>query len=561
MLTERGGGGVGGHRPYGYGQPMSGVQGYNMNMFHAVHRDAGSANAQGSKSPSGNGGNYLGGATSATPVMLVNNIHISPNDSTASPSQHLQSDSSLSDVDMPLHIALDGAMTAQEKKDIFQARKRREFIPEFKKDDRYWSKRHKNNEAAKRSREKRRINDMQLSQQVDALNRQNNRLRAELRILKERFNIPLDEVILTEEQAAKLDESVPSLSNSEMDFQCPSQVAMVPKMAEAKEQLAPQMSGSMTSVSSSPAPTAEPPRPHIVSSHMVPPQPPTLPPATTTFSVPMQHPQPTSVVASIPPPSIASPGPANSDPAARRANVQESNEAMLFHSRLKAPDICRPISPDDRFHQHHHLGSSARGEAPLNLSLKQKSATQEEINCKDDSVSDTSTESPNSPTSYSAMKKCDRTSIPHKLRHKVQAKEPVEISSYEQPEISSYEQSSYEHLALELRDINSDDSNESHFLQENSPGESGKDPRYYQRRQRNNMAARKCREARKAVTQMRIAKSNLLESENEKLKAELKHLSVEVSSLKELVEKKQKVGALSFEENSHNMRVDESSET
>ena len=60
---------------------------------------------------------------------------------------------------------------------------------------------------------------------------------------------------------------------------------------------------------------------------------------------------------------------------------------------------------------------------------------------------------------------------------------------------------------------------------------------------------------------MRIAKSNLLESENEKLKAELKHLSVEVSSLKELVEKKQKVGALSFEENSHNMRVDESSET
>ena len=39
------------------------------------------------------------------------------------------------------------------------SRRMREFIPESKKDNEYWMKRQKNNEAAKRSREKRRAND------------------------------------------------------------------------------------------------------------------------------------------------------------------------------------------------------------------------------------------------------------------------------------------------------------------------------------------------------------------------------------------------------------------
>ncbi|KAK7940170.1 hypothetical protein WMY93_003496 [Mugilogobius chulae] len=39
-------------------------------------------------------------------------------------------------------------------------RRKREFIPQDKKDEGYWDKRRKNNEAAKRSREKRRMNDM-----------------------------------------------------------------------------------------------------------------------------------------------------------------------------------------------------------------------------------------------------------------------------------------------------------------------------------------------------------------------------------------------------------------
>ncbi|KAF6720577.1 Nuclear factor interleukin-3-regulated protein [Oryzias melastigma] len=71
-------------------------------------------------------------------------------------------------------------------------RRKREFIPHEKKDEGYWDKRRKNNEAAKRSREKRRVNDMVLESQVLALLEENARLRAELLALKFRFGLVKD---------------------------------------------------------------------------------------------------------------------------------------------------------------------------------------------------------------------------------------------------------------------------------------------------------------------------------------------------------------------------------
>lgn len=71
-------------------------------------------------------------------------------------------------------------------------RRKREFIPVDKKDDGYWDKRRKNNEAAKRSREKRRMNDMVLESRVLALLEENARLRAELLALKFRFGLVKD---------------------------------------------------------------------------------------------------------------------------------------------------------------------------------------------------------------------------------------------------------------------------------------------------------------------------------------------------------------------------------
>ncbi|XP_056143501.1 nuclear factor, interleukin 3 regulated, member 6 [Lampris incognitus] len=71
-------------------------------------------------------------------------------------------------------------------------RRKREFIPHDKKDEGYWDKRRKNNEAAKRSREKRRVNDMVLENRVLALLEENARLRAELLALKFRFGLVKD---------------------------------------------------------------------------------------------------------------------------------------------------------------------------------------------------------------------------------------------------------------------------------------------------------------------------------------------------------------------------------
>ncbi|XP_037830208.1 NFIL3 like protein [Kryptolebias marmoratus] len=59
-------------------------------------------------------------------------------------------------------------------------RRKREMIPAEKKDAAYWDKRRKNNEAAKRSREKRRFKDLLLEGQLVALSEENAQLRAQM---------------------------------------------------------------------------------------------------------------------------------------------------------------------------------------------------------------------------------------------------------------------------------------------------------------------------------------------------------------------------------------------
>lgn len=74
-------------------------------------------------------------------------------------------------------------------KPSMNCRRKREFISDEKKDASYWEKRRKNNEAAKRSREKRRLNDMVLENRVMVLNDENCRLKTELLQLKLRFGL------------------------------------------------------------------------------------------------------------------------------------------------------------------------------------------------------------------------------------------------------------------------------------------------------------------------------------------------------------------------------------
>lgn len=68
-------------------------------------------------------------------------------------------------------------------------RRKREFTPDEKKDASYWEKRRKNNEAAKRSREKRRANDYMLETRLVALSEENAALRAEVLALKLRCGL------------------------------------------------------------------------------------------------------------------------------------------------------------------------------------------------------------------------------------------------------------------------------------------------------------------------------------------------------------------------------------
>lgn len=68
-------------------------------------------------------------------------------------------------------------------------RRKREFTPEEKKDTMYWEKRLKNNEAARRSRERRHFKDFAMESQVMALREENWRLRVELLDLKTQFGL------------------------------------------------------------------------------------------------------------------------------------------------------------------------------------------------------------------------------------------------------------------------------------------------------------------------------------------------------------------------------------
>ncbi|CAF1004245.1 unnamed protein product [Rotaria magnacalcarata] len=75
------------------------------------------------------------------------------------------------------------------RKNVIPARKRRDFIPNDMKDDHYWERRRKNNLAAKRSREKRRLNDIVLETKVVELTNENEALKAKVNLMLSRLNM------------------------------------------------------------------------------------------------------------------------------------------------------------------------------------------------------------------------------------------------------------------------------------------------------------------------------------------------------------------------------------
>jgi vrille protein len=98
------------------------------------------------------------------------------------------------------------------RKDLFSQRKQREFIPDNKKDESYWDRRRRNNEAAKRSREKRRYNDMILETRVVELSKENHVLKAQLAAIKDKYGISGESVVSVEQVMATLPTSEQVLS-------------------------------------------------------------------------------------------------------------------------------------------------------------------------------------------------------------------------------------------------------------------------------------------------------------------------------------------------------------
>ncbi|EDW64575.1 Krueppel-like factor luna [Drosophila virilis] len=100
------------------------------------------------------------------------------------------------------------------QKELFSQRKQREFTPDNKKDESYWDRRRRNNEAAKRSREKRRYNDMVLEQRVIELTKENHVLKAQLDAIRDKFNISGENLVSVEKILASLPTSEQVLSNT-----------------------------------------------------------------------------------------------------------------------------------------------------------------------------------------------------------------------------------------------------------------------------------------------------------------------------------------------------------
>jgi hypothetical protein len=80
------------------------------------------------------------------------------------------------------------------KKEVIPQRKRRDFIPNELKDEHYWERRRKNNLAAKRSREKRRLNDIVLETKVLELTNLNNSYKLKLDLLMKKYNVDDNEM-------------------------------------------------------------------------------------------------------------------------------------------------------------------------------------------------------------------------------------------------------------------------------------------------------------------------------------------------------------------------------
>ncbi|XP_045158382.2 nuclear factor interleukin-3-regulated protein-like isoform X2 [Mercenaria mercenaria] len=434
------------------------------------------------------------------------------------------------------------------------SRKQREFIPENKKDDGYWEKRRKNNEAARRSREKRRVHDMALENRIMELTRENCKVRNELILIKKKFGLSLDETFTGDETEPKRQEGPPPLhpvsetvrpSNPSLRVVSQENQARYP----ATLQQSPVRSRNISGTSSSPYMHAFPP--YTTSSRQPSSQiitesyymnhattDPDIKPFSGNFDAQSPY-----KMKSTKDDSISSYVRVDDQVRPSYSSALPPNQISPYNSSLPVPyqksywlpttDLTSSDSNDD-----YDWNDQDVQEQPLSL-VKKRPSTENESSGE---LSNTSSRASNSPNSASS-------SLPLKLRHKVPNEHPVAAAHSDE---SSF---SYQNGLTQLSEVALAHSNMSEMSVDNykahnindsfdarprsfSNPRSIYDNKYVERRRKNNEAARKCRENRKQLTKIREVKSGYLESENGKLKSELKDLQHEMRELRDLLEKK-----------------------
>lgn len=429
------------------------------------------------------------------------------------------------------------------------SRKQREFIPDNRKDEGYWEKRRKNNEAARRSREKRRVHDMALENRIMDLTRDNCKLRNELLTLKKKFGLSPDEVISegsdqpVSHNAAKMS---PNRVNSHLSQ--------------------PMLTQDIQACQPSPLHQSPPSR----SKH---PSGPLYPSHYLSFY------QQQNAAANFTPSQLSADAIYRGRSAAQdldvkhlfsgkfdaqsSLNTKSMPEEITVQQQRRIEDQLRPMyssslppnqAPPYQLNPLAAVSSSKSYWVPTTdmtssdsnddsewndqvqdqpLSLVKKRPSTENESCSDNS----SRASTSPPVSASS------SALPHKLRHKL-------THDYVTNSLSPYSNglAHLSDIALSRQNFPSATSDDYHLensldsfrsrSRSHSNPRSMYDTKYIERRRKNNEAARKCRENRKSLTRIREVKSGYLENENNKLKDELCHLQDEMRELRELLEKK-----------------------
>ena len=83
-------------------------------------------------------------------------------------------------------------------------KRKKQFVPDELNNNKYWAKRYKNNEAAKRSREARRLKENQIAMRARYLEEENGALKSEVEVLKKENSDLKQMMVALEEKFNKL---------------------------------------------------------------------------------------------------------------------------------------------------------------------------------------------------------------------------------------------------------------------------------------------------------------------------------------------------------------------